>query len=104
MNAWVHLGFSYRFMHLRKLGLSFKTLISLKPKFLSKVPYAKRFKIGILFHLKTLPKCYKRKELKKIGFQGQNTKPVKALANRLNRLGNRLPLSGRGVPKTLSLI
>ena len=33
MNAWVHLGFSYHFMHFRKLDLFFKTPISLKPRF-----------------------------------------------------------------------
>ena len=33
MNAGVHLGFSYIFMHLWKLGLFFKILISLKPEF-----------------------------------------------------------------------
>ena len=33
MNAWVHLGFTYHFMHLGKLGLFFKVTISLKPEF-----------------------------------------------------------------------
>ena len=33
MNAWVHLGFTYHFMHLGKLGLFFKITISLKPEF-----------------------------------------------------------------------
>ena len=45
----------------------------------------------MLIHLKTLPKCYKRKELKKIGFRDQKAKPVEALANWLNRLGNWRP-------------
>ena len=33
MNAWVHLGFTYHFMHLWKLDLFFKVTISLKPEF-----------------------------------------------------------------------
>ena len=33
MNAWVHLGFTYHFMHLSKLDLFFKVTVSLKPEF-----------------------------------------------------------------------
>ena len=33
INAWVHLGFTYHFMHLSKLGLFFKVTVSLKPEF-----------------------------------------------------------------------
>ena len=96
------------FMQLRKLGLFFKTLISLKPEFLTNVPQAKCFIISLIIHLKTLPKCQKRKELKKIGFQGQKgstgrgydqpTQPVEVMVNRLNRLCS----SGRGRQKSLS--
>ena len=57
------------YIHLRKLGLFFE--------------------IGILTHLKTLPKYWKRKKSKRIGFLGQKAHPVVAMANRFNRLGNR---------------
>ena len=77
-----------RFMQLRKLGLFFKTSISLKLEFLTNVPQAKCFIIGLIIHLKTLPKCQKRKELKNIGFRGQKVQPVEPMANRLNRLRN----------------
>ena len=60
-----------RFMQLRKLGLFFKISISLKPEFLTNVPQAKCFIIGLIIHLNTLPKCQKKKELKKIGFRGK---------------------------------
>ena len=78
-----------RFMQLRKLGLFFKTSISLKPEFLTNVPQAKCFIIGLIIHLKTLPKCQKRKELKKQVFGAKKAQPVEAKANRLNRLRNR---------------
>ena len=52
---------------------------------LSNEPQTNHFKIGILIYLKTLPKCLKRKEHKKIGFRAKNSEPVKALANWLNR-------------------
>ena len=33
MNAWVHLGFSYFFMHLLKLGLCIEVTFPSKPEF-----------------------------------------------------------------------
>ena len=78
-----------RFMHLRKLGLFFKTSISLKPEFLTNVPQAKCFIIGLIIYLKTLPKCQKIKELKKQVFGAKKAQLVEAMANRLNRLRNR---------------
>ena len=88
------------FMQLRKLSLFFKTLISLKPEFLTNVPQAKCFIIGLIIHLKTLPKCWKRKESKKIGFRGQKAQPIKEPINQL-------PSSRQGpvkdAPKTFSL-
>ena len=78
-----------RFMHLRKLGLFFKTSISLKPKFLTNVPQAKCFIIGLIIHLKTLPKCQKRKELKKQVFRAKKAQPIEVMVNQLNRLRNR---------------
>ena len=77
-----------RFMQLRKLGLFFKTSISLKPEFLTNVPQAKCFIIGLIIHLKTLTKCQKRKELKKQVFEAKKAQWVKIMANRLNRLRN----------------
>ena len=33
MNAWVHLGFSYIFMHFKKLNLCIKVTFPSKPEF-----------------------------------------------------------------------
>ena len=93
------------FMQLRKLGLFFKTSISLKPEFLTNVPQAKCFIIGLIIHLKTLPKCQKRKEFKnrfsrpkrlnqsKLWPTGSTGRPVVLVQSR----------TGRGRPKSFSL-
>ena len=91
-----------RFMHLKKLGLLFKTSISLKPEFLTNVSQAKCFIIGLIIHLKTLPKCQKRKELKKIGFRGQKGSTGRGYgqpAQPVEEPVDRLPSSGRGPVK-----
>ena len=66
-------------MHLRKLGLLFKTSISLKPEFLTNLPQAKCFKIGLIIFLKTLPKCQKIKESKNRFFGAKKAQPVNRL-------------------------
>ena len=94
-----------------KLGLLFKVTVSLKPEFLSNVLQAKRFKIDILIYLKTLPKCQKIKEQKKIGFQAQNGEPIEAPVNQLNWLGYRstsslclIEVQSRSAKNTLFLL
>ena len=87
------------FMQHRKLGLLFKTSISLKLEFLTNVPQVKCFIIGLIIHLKTLPKCQKRNELKKQVFRAKKTQPIEVMANRLNRLRNRLTGCARSVER-----
>ena len=84
------------FMQLRKLGLLFKTSILLKPEFLINVPQAKYFIIDLIIHLKTLPKCQKRKKFKKQVFGAKKAQPIKEPVDRLC-------LFGRGRSKSLSL-
>ena len=82
-----------RFMHLRKLGLFFKTSTSLKPEFLTNLPQAKCFKIGLIIYLKTLPKCQKRKESKNRFFGAKKAQPVEEPVDRLWSSG-RGPIEG----------
>ena len=82
-----------------KLDLCFKVTISLKPEFYQMYLRQKRFKIDILIYLKTLPKCQKRKEQKKIGFRGQIVESVEALgqpAQPAKILVDRFPFPDQG--------